>query len=93
MKTPILQNIMTGRNCAFLSFNENNILVLVSYNNPVAAIINRNSPLETVSCVIEKVPSKTTQKHINLFMEYYGFEEEKHVFTNEAELYDLMAGK
>lgn len=91
---PIINRVVTDRNFAEVSFDNDDIVVLFSYDKPVACIINRSKPAkDRINCVIEKVPSRTTQKHINTFMEVYGFRDIKPVFTNEEELFDLMNGK
>jgi hypothetical protein len=91
---PLINRLITNRNCAEISFNNDDIVVLFSYDRAVAAIINRSQPAANrINCVIEEVPSKTTQKHINMFMEVYGFRDIKPVLTTSQELFDLMNGK
>lgn len=87
MNIPILNNICTGKNYAELSFNNGDIIILVSYNKPVAAIVNK------IHATIENPPSKIIKRNIEDFFAKYGYVNLIPVFVSESELYELMAGK
>lgn len=96
-KIPVITGFVTGRNYVEVSFDNDDMVVLVSYGKPVAAIINRNNPvlrtLRTHCSIDEMGVSKTTRKHIKEFFNVYGFRDLIPVETTEKELYELMAGK
>ena len=94
-KTPIVNRIITGRNCAEIFFNNDDMVILASYDKPVSAILNRSKPAsERLYCSIDIMgTTKTTRKHIKEFAYIYGFRDILPIEINEKELFDLMAGK
>jgi hypothetical protein len=92
---PVVNRVVTGRNCAEVSFNNDDFTVLFSYDMPVAAVLDRSKPAsERLHCSINIMGcTNTTRKHIKEFFTIYGFRDILPVETNEKELMELVAGK